>query len=218
VLKEKYFPHNSILVCQAKGNISYSWRSILQGVDLLKKGLIWRVGDGTQINIWADPWIPRGATRQPATPRGASLLTRVDELIDLNTGDWDEQLVRDTFWDDDAETILTIPTGEGSPDRLAWHFDSKGLFSVKSAYMLAMQTRDSEVGRTTGMSAEGGSIHTQFPWHKIWQLKVPNKVQIFLLAIYPQHLPVRNNLKRRKVKTETLCPLCNRLDDWPPVF
>jgi hypothetical protein len=55
VLKAKYFPHSGILECQAKGGILYSWRSILQGVDLLKKGLIWRVGDGRQINIWVDP-------------------------------------------------------------------------------------------------------------------------------------------------------------------
>lgn len=59
MLKAKYFPNNSILECQAKGGISYSWRSILQGVDLLKKGLIWRVGDRRHINIWTDPWIPR---------------------------------------------------------------------------------------------------------------------------------------------------------------
>jgi hypothetical protein len=68
VLKAKYFPNSSILGCQAKGSISYSWRSILQGVDLLKKGLIWRVGDGGQINIWVDPWIPRGVTQRPASP------------------------------------------------------------------------------------------------------------------------------------------------------
>jgi len=58
VLKAKYFPNNNILECQVKGGISYSWRSILQGVELMKKGIIWRVGDGSNIKIWTDPWIP----------------------------------------------------------------------------------------------------------------------------------------------------------------
>jgi hypothetical protein len=58
VLKAKYFPNSSILECQVKEGISYSWRSILQGVELGKKGLIWRVGDGSHIKIWTDPWIP----------------------------------------------------------------------------------------------------------------------------------------------------------------
>jgi hypothetical protein len=30
-------------------------------------------------------------------------------LIDPNKGAWDEQLVYDTFWSDDAETIMAIP-------------------------------------------------------------------------------------------------------------
>jgi hypothetical protein len=30
-------------------------------------------------------------------------------LINPNTGEWDEELVRDMFWDIDARLILTIP-------------------------------------------------------------------------------------------------------------
>ena len=41
--------------------------SIVRRVPALKKGLIWRVGDGTQIDIWSDPWIPDGLTRRPIT-------------------------------------------------------------------------------------------------------------------------------------------------------
>jgi hypothetical protein len=58
VLKAKYFPNESVLQAKAKGNMSYSWRSILSGIDVLKKGLIWRIGDGCQIRIWEDPWFP----------------------------------------------------------------------------------------------------------------------------------------------------------------
>jgi len=45
------------------------------------------VGDGTQIDIWSDPWLPDGITRRPVTPRGHTLLRRVSELIDLVSGD-----------------------------------------------------------------------------------------------------------------------------------
>jgi hypothetical protein len=85
VLKAKYFPNKELLQCTARRGISYSWRSILKGMELLKQGLIWRIGDGMQTNIWTDPWIPRGSTRRPATPRGPSLLTKVAELIDPST-------------------------------------------------------------------------------------------------------------------------------------
>ena len=90
VLKAKYFPKISMLRCTARDGISYSWRSILRGVELLKEGIIWRIGNGSSVNIWSDPWLPRGHTRKPATPRGQSLLTRVSELIDPQTESWDE--------------------------------------------------------------------------------------------------------------------------------
>jgi hypothetical protein len=37
----------------------------------------------------------------PITPRGTSLVTDVDELIDPVTGDWDVQMIKDLFWEDD---------------------------------------------------------------------------------------------------------------------
>jgi hypothetical protein len=73
--------------------------------------------------------------------------------------------------------------------------------------------RDKEADREAGTSVEGGSVVSPFPWHKIWQLKVPNKVQMFLWRFIHNSLLVQKNMKRRKLKTETLCPMCNRLDE-----
>jgi hypothetical protein len=44
VLKAKYFPDTSILEVVLVSNISYTWRSILKGGELLKEGPIWRIG------------------------------------------------------------------------------------------------------------------------------------------------------------------------------
>lgn len=45
VLKAKYFPQEDFLHVTAKKGISYTWRSILKGRDLVRHGRIWRVGD-----------------------------------------------------------------------------------------------------------------------------------------------------------------------------
>lgn len=82
--------------------MSYTWRSILAGLDLLKKGVVWQVGAGSGILIWEDAWLPRDESRRLFTPRGTNLLSYVDELIDPLTGSWDEALVRDIFWEEDA--------------------------------------------------------------------------------------------------------------------
>lgn len=96
-------------------------------------GLVWRVSDGTKINIWGDPWIPSGVTRRPITSRGRTLLNRVSELLDPYSGRWDVDLVQQIFWEEDARHILAIPVKQGHEDSLAWHYDPRGLFSVKSA-------------------------------------------------------------------------------------
>jgi hypothetical protein len=85
LLKPKYFPNGDLLKAKTKYGISYSWRSILNGVAALKKWLVWRVGNGERINIWLDPWIPSGANRRLVNLRGQNILTRVSDLIDPYT-------------------------------------------------------------------------------------------------------------------------------------
>jgi hypothetical protein len=89
--------------------MSYTFRSILKGVELLKQGVICRIGDGTSVSIWNDNWLARDNALKPITPRGQCIYTKVSELISPLTGQWDEQLVADTFLPFDVETILATP-------------------------------------------------------------------------------------------------------------
>jgi hypothetical protein len=52
------------------------------------------------------------------------------------TGQWGVQLVRDTFWEQDAEIIMSMPLREDYEDYPAWFLDAKGMFSIRSAYKL----------------------------------------------------------------------------------
>lgn len=93
ILKAKYYPATFLLEARVKEGCSYTWRSIMQGVGVLKEGIVWRVGNGQNINIWSDPWLPRNFTRRPITPRGRNLITKVDELIHSLTEQWDSSLL-----------------------------------------------------------------------------------------------------------------------------
>lgn len=86
VLKAKYFETCSALEARPKTGMSYPWRSILRGLEIVKNGMIWRVGDGVGLNIWSYLWIPRDSSRRLITPRGSNLLSEVAELIDPYTG------------------------------------------------------------------------------------------------------------------------------------
>ena len=209
VMKAKYYPNCSVLEAEAKDGISYAWRSILKGVDLLRKGVIKRVGDGITVNIWSDPWLPRLWTRRPVTPRGQTVLTKVCELIDPTTGSWDCDLVQQTFWPQDASLILSLPIFEDLEDEWACHFEEKGSFSVKSAYRLQCQLE------AIASHGQQGSLssHGSFDWNAIWKLECPPKFKQFVWRIAHNSLPYRLNLVRRGMKIDPICPMCNLVNE-----
>jgi hypothetical protein len=211
ILKAKYCANSLVLEAKPKRGMSYTWRSILRGLEVMKMGMIWRVGDGRNLKIWSDPWIPRELSIRPITPRGGNILTYVEYLIDPGTGSWDVELVRDVFWEEDAKLILALPVNEGRDNVLAWHYDDRGMFSVKSAYRVY---RDSLLRRKNQGSAQGGSNGIVDPmWAKIWKSKCANKVKHFIWRLAHNSHPLRENLVRRGMKIDTICPVCNRFDE-----
>jgi hypothetical protein len=106
VSRAKYYPDEIFLNATMKSGASFTWKSILAGIQTFKKGCIWRVGDGSQIDIWSDAWISRSQDGKVITPRGTIILTRMEELISPITGQWDERLIRNNFFTLDANRIL----------------------------------------------------------------------------------------------------------------
>lgn len=59
VLKSKYYPRGELMDTVFASDASQAWRGIEHGLELLKKGLIWRVGMEKKIKIQRDQWVPR---------------------------------------------------------------------------------------------------------------------------------------------------------------
>ncbi|RLN42620.1 retrotransposon protein, putative, unclassified [Panicum miliaceum] len=212
ILGAKYCPHGDLFKAKMSGTVSYTWRSIMRGIKVLESGVIWRVGNGEKINIWNDPWIPRGITRREITPRGGNLVSRVSELIDPVSGGWDDDLLNQTFWSEDVEVIKSIPVHFDLDDVLAWHFDIRGIFSVKSAYKVYRDVVEHESRRGQASTAANCRTDETF-WKKLWKLNCPGKIKHFLWRLGHNSVAVRCNLKRRGMEIDTRCVMCNRLDE-----
>jgi hypothetical protein len=68
VLKAKYFPHDYFLTADMGNKPSYVWKSLLSSRDLLKDGLVWRIGDGGNVKTWKDKWLPTPITYAVQSP------------------------------------------------------------------------------------------------------------------------------------------------------
>lgn len=78
-------------------------------------------------------WVPNCADRKVITPKGVNLLPKVADLIYPVTNNWDEDLVKQTFWPVDAQRILTIHLPQHDMDDfVAWSYTKNGLFSPVS--------------------------------------------------------------------------------------
>ncbi|GAU31891.1 hypothetical protein TSUD_270760 [Trifolium subterraneum] len=57
--------------------------------------------------------------------------------------------------------------------------------------------------------AESSGHQTSRLWNEIWKAPIPNRVRNFLLRLAKYILPTRDNLSRKCVQIENICPLCS---------
>jgi hypothetical protein len=69
VLKVKYYANSLVLEAKQKSGMSHTWHSVLHNIELVMKGMIWRVSDGVGLNIWNGPKLPRDSSRRLFMPR-----------------------------------------------------------------------------------------------------------------------------------------------------
>ena len=85
--KAKYYPHGDVLNAKLGSSPSYTWRSILKGLEVVRRGSRWRVGNGERISIWEDKWIPTPTTYKVISPpKPFNDYPRVSALIDRDKG------------------------------------------------------------------------------------------------------------------------------------
>jgi hypothetical protein len=81
VLKARYFSDGMFWMAGRPKRSSYTWKSILHGRDLLKEGVVWRIGDGETVDVWEHNWIPRQYVQRPLGCKPGVNVKLVKELL-----------------------------------------------------------------------------------------------------------------------------------------
>lgn len=92
----------------------------------LKEGCLWLVGDGSDIRICTDPWIPSIPGFTPAYPTHLGSLPQLVKDLITTTGNWNEELIYQIFDRFTAEKILKIYINKVTKDKLIWTFTTHG--------------------------------------------------------------------------------------------
>ena len=98
VFKARFFPNCSILETKDSSIGSYSWKSILSARDVIRKGMVWRIGNGSMARIKEDNWLPAKSNRSVTSPlTSLQPETKVSALINQNLGTWKTEMVENFF-------------------------------------------------------------------------------------------------------------------------
>lgn len=128
--------------------LSFVWRSICLARKLLKEGLIWRMGDGKEVKIGNDKWLPTPMTYSIQSPRRMLAEdAKVVELIDPDTKWWNTFLIKEIFKEDKVAIIFQIPLSQyRQQDMVIWRCTTSGEFTVQSAYHMEKEKQELKQG------------------------------------------------------------------------
>ncbi|KAM6552088.1 hypothetical protein CsatB_001896 [Cannabis sativa] len=194
LMNDKYGKNHNFLEIEARTSDTILWKAILRTREALQQGICRKIGNGNSTSIWFDPWVP-GDPQQPTpcvdSSEGISLVSNF-----ISDGQWDEDLVRNWFRDEDAQRILNInlPTSMTN-DSWLWLPDPIGNFSVNSAYKLL---------KNIGRNLEGDRH-----WRYIWGAKTHSRLKMFWWRILSNCLPTRERIGCSIPLMDMLCPLCS---------
>ena len=174
--KARYFPRSHFLDASTSPNCSYVWKSIMVASPILKSRCCWRVGDGSNIRVSMDKWIPNHPTNKvlhpPSMEEGGWF---VSDLINQEQKICYSEIIRANFHNEDADAILRIPLSHRqASDVIMWLHTKKGVYSVKLGYHVARQLKKME----SWVETSAGPIGVQV-WSKLWKLNVPKKIKVF---------------------------------------
>lgn len=117
ILKGKYLQQGSFWETVWNPQASWVWKGILKMRPHLERGLCWLVGNGVNISIWRDPWIPFIPGFKPSYNSEALATMEVDKvanLINQESGQWNRSLLWRLFSPEHVEAILKIHLGSDS--------------------------------------------------------------------------------------------------------
>jgi hypothetical protein len=102
----------------------------------------------------------------------------------------------------DAELILGLLICTRAVDDFwAWSHERNGIFSVRSAYRMLVETKCRREAWLEGRSSGSNSTRESKSWTMLWKVKVPSKIKIFLWRLAKQSLSSADLLHHRNMST-----------------
>ena len=110
----------------------------------------------------------------------------------------------------DVEAILQNPISfKPQGDFWAWHHERSGIFSVRSAYHMIIDTKIRRENYFDSRTATSNTEGVDQQWKKLWKVKVSSRLRIFPWRLARASLPTGEVRVHRHMATSPICSVCN---------
>ncbi|KAH0716077.1 hypothetical protein KY284_008982 [Solanum tuberosum] len=182
-MKNKYCKRNHPYVVMWKigGGGSQVWKKMLQARELVEHQILWHIRRGSS-SLCHDNWTGLGDL-YTITGEDFEWDNRYENIEDItNGGEWNEEVVREILPTELAEHIICNikpPRGRKENDKPCWMLETKGIFSVKSAWNYIRQKE------------EPNRIYK-----RIWIKGIPFKIAFLMWRLWKFMIPVDDRVRR----------------------
>ncbi|KAK8476102.1 hypothetical protein V6N11_071089 [Hibiscus sabdariffa] len=212
-LRQKYRMLTTCPLSIARRNCSPLWHALVNTWDSFRNNIFWLVGDGHDVHLWNDTWVPNlGPLRSWLTHASSGIdHMHFADLLQAD-GNWNTSRLSALLDPTAIPHVLGVPPPslDDSRDMVAWKCTPTGIFTVSSAYEnLLSESWDSCDSKWTG----------------IWSLPVAQRVRMFLWLVLRQRLLTNAERARRGMSSDPSCSCCgffnetilHILRDCPPM-
>lgn len=186
-----------------RGNLSCSWRKMLQIRPIVRRHFWYRIGSGNTVSAWYDNWCDMSPLSNLVSPRtitnvGFSLSTSVADLIHANSWLWPAD------WDNFIPAMDVPILYDDQPDVLCWK-DNAGLVQPFSVSQVWDAIRPSD-----------GIVNW---FHFVWFKQCIPKHAFLVWLVVKKKLKTQDLLQVWEVNAPTSCAFCgNQLDSHDHLF
>lgn len=215
-MKGLCFPNSDFIHASKGRQASWAWSSLIQGRDILLKGIRWHVSIGALIHFWEDKWLPSSKDFMIHSTRPPDCSFHwVSDVIDLKTKSWKEEVVREIVSQEEVDAFLSIPISHsGKQDSLVWHPNPNEVYSIKSGYHLATTEALSNLPSQASSSCQP----PKGVWKFIRNLNVPPKLKHFWWRACCNLLATKENLFHRKCNPLPYVPFATKSQNLLSIF
>jgi hypothetical protein len=125
--------------------------------------------------------------------------------------EWNENLLRECMFGHDVCEVLKLRLSDREQDdQIPWFYEWSGIFTIRSAYKLAVESEQEFKNWASNSTRSDGS---RLLYGEIWSANAPSKVQIFAWRLAQDGLATQANRMKRRMEKVATCQICGREDE-----